>query len=664
MKEQARTPLLGTPGQELEIVTDVGSHVTFLREVVCRHFPSTDCALTYTARLLEIERRAIDPRLYLAVIGEFSSGKSTFINALLRRRLLKASCAATTASVTKVVPGACLRVTATFNDGTTITATETELEELRTHILGIHPAGGTSSLEQLLELLTSESSVANHVRDVEVEVPGRRLDERIVILDTPGIGAGAETASAHAALTASVMSTLADGAVVLIPSAAPMSRTLVKFLDTHAKPFLHRCVFVITGADRHTPDERDRVLYFVRQQLRASLDLDEPLILQAAAIAMVPIRDLPAAVEAGWAEWRPKFVRLEADLTNALQRQRMIIIAERLARLLESAVEDIAHDLDSRRMTLDDEKARLDEHTVTAIDVVLETLERMAQKKVEAAASAIKSSVASRKEVYRVATQEFVEAALRAQAWDADSYEAAVAPRVRTVIDHYGREYTAEADREVTKLRRAATKVASDFAKQFEENYSTLRALELTISVPAIVVPELSVPPVAFRESRPYIERQQASKRTGRNVGMGLGAAIGFVLAGPPGAVVGGVIGRGGGGVAAGDDVTALQSRLRSLLASDIAAYLDGYESAICARVDRIAAHVLKQFRDASQRHRNEYSEVVADLVRQHQRQRKALAQEIRIARSDAEELAHRAERLKTVRQRLATEGRFYARQD
>jgi GTPase SAR1 family protein len=31
-----------------------------------------------------IRKRCADPNLYLAVIGEFSSGKSTFINALLR----------------------------------------------------------------------------------------------------------------------------------------------------------------------------------------------------------------------------------------------------------------------------------------------------------------------------------------------------------------------------------------------------------------------------------------------------------------------------------------------------------------------------------------------------------------------------------------------------
>lgn len=41
-----------------------------------------------------------DTKFYLAIVGEFSSGKSTFINALLRKRLLKEAVKPTTVAAT------------------------------------------------------------------------------------------------------------------------------------------------------------------------------------------------------------------------------------------------------------------------------------------------------------------------------------------------------------------------------------------------------------------------------------------------------------------------------------------------------------------------------------------------------------------------------------
>ena len=65
-------------------------------------------------QLQKIKNRRADPNLYLAVIGEFSSGKSTFINALLRNDLLKTSALVATAIDTKISYGKIFEVQALF----------------------------------------------------------------------------------------------------------------------------------------------------------------------------------------------------------------------------------------------------------------------------------------------------------------------------------------------------------------------------------------------------------------------------------------------------------------------------------------------------------------------------------------------------------------------
>ena len=53
----------------------------------------------------KIKQRSIDPNFYLSTIGDFSSGKSTLINTIMRRKLLKVAHAATTAVPTYIYRG-------------------------------------------------------------------------------------------------------------------------------------------------------------------------------------------------------------------------------------------------------------------------------------------------------------------------------------------------------------------------------------------------------------------------------------------------------------------------------------------------------------------------------------------------------------------------------
>lgn len=79
-----------------------------------------------------------------------------------------------------------------------------------------------------------------------VTVPSRQLEKGLVILDTPGINAGADQADHHAAVTKTAMSESVDATLILIPSAQAMSHTLLTFLHTDAKPFLARTTGVPT----------------------------------------------------------------------------------------------------------------------------------------------------------------------------------------------------------------------------------------------------------------------------------------------------------------------------------------------------------------------------------------------------------------------------------
>lgn len=82
---------------------DVNKYLDYCESVVnTTDYLSRNKVNDLKSQISMIRKRAADPYLNVAVIGDFSSGKSTFINALIRRKLLKTAWKATTAVPTYI----------------------------------------------------------------------------------------------------------------------------------------------------------------------------------------------------------------------------------------------------------------------------------------------------------------------------------------------------------------------------------------------------------------------------------------------------------------------------------------------------------------------------------------------------------------------------------
>src|SRR5262245_10257406 len=113
-----------------DALIDVSGHLSFLRQVVDRHVHSASARTQVLDRLSALDARAHDPKLYLAVIGEFSAGKSTLINGILRTPLLKSSVEATTAAITRIQYGPVFRLIVTWANGAVVDGDEAHPEGL------------------------------------------------------------------------------------------------------------------------------------------------------------------------------------------------------------------------------------------------------------------------------------------------------------------------------------------------------------------------------------------------------------------------------------------------------------------------------------------------------------------------------------------------------
>ena len=144
-KEVKRSRPSQEASAEVEAYISVGDHIVFINDLSGRAALGDERRKTLMSQSRMIEERAGEPLLHLAVIGEFSSWKSTFINALLRRRLLKSAHLPTTASATFLVYAETFSVNVRFKEGKVCRATESNFHKLRNHVARIKKPARYSS---------------------------------------------------------------------------------------------------------------------------------------------------------------------------------------------------------------------------------------------------------------------------------------------------------------------------------------------------------------------------------------------------------------------------------------------------------------------------------------------------------------------------------------
>lgn len=296
-----------------------------------------------------VRRRRADPRLYVAVIGEFSSGKSTFINALLRDDLLKTSVMVTTAAVTRIEHGGELDALVAFDDREPVSYRRDYMKlwrQIGQWVLGSKPERKNQSLRSFIHTTTSNESVSQHVTEATIQHPAAILSEGIVILDTPGCNAANRR---HAAVTRAVVDQVADLAIIVIPATQPLSQSLAGFLAEGLGPYLHRCIFVVTMMDMIRPREQADLIDDIGRRLCEFLKLAQTAVYPVAPQVVLDILGPDAAsVPKSKVQWSATFEDFENTMWTRVRRERGLTVAEALLRAMRVAFDQLGRALNQQ----------------------------------------------------------------------------------------------------------------------------------------------------------------------------------------------------------------------------------------------------------------------------------------------------------------------------
>lgn len=192
--------------------------------------------------LKRLRERLSDDEFRIAVVGEFSSGKSTFINAMLGRDILQHATTETTAAVTRIV--------------------NVEEDDPRRMTGRVITRDGREilmpDLGELKEYTTTQSQryrdrVPEEIASVEIYLPFIVLSRPVVLVDTPGLNGMAE---GHREQTVALIQK-AHACIYLIPRSG-LGESDILFLTYLAK-FQKNFIFIQNFIDEFQASQGDSV---------------------------------------------------------------------------------------------------------------------------------------------------------------------------------------------------------------------------------------------------------------------------------------------------------------------------------------------------------------------------------------------------------------------
>ena len=201
------------------------------------------------------EQRLSSPTFQLLVIGEYKRGKSTLINALLRKSVLPTSVIPLTSVITEVKAGREPSVSIEFDRGQTKDVALSELDDFVTEAKNPRNEKGVRKA-----VITDDTPL---------------LRQGVVIVDTPGVG----SVWRHNSETTYRFLEAADAIVMVLAADQPFSseeRALLKTL----RGVTNRVLFILNRIDTIRETDLEISLGFVHEQLKAE-EFPEPITLTA-----------------------------------------------------------------------------------------------------------------------------------------------------------------------------------------------------------------------------------------------------------------------------------------------------------------------------------------------------------------------------------------------
>ena len=263
----------------------------------------------YDKSLNKIRSRTKDSNIYLGVVGEFSSGKSTLINALIGADFFVTNAVqGTTTVVTKLAYSNNINLVLKYKNGQILSYKKDKSKLMELYLPMSY--SGMSSIDKFImkfkgvfgfnrydeyfpevfDVVTTSNEISVELDEVVVYYPSQILKDGLVIVDTPGTDS---LVPEHNVITQRAIREICDLALVVVPAITPLSMTLVDFLDENLRDNIDKCCFVITKTELlKRAIERTHLINGVTKRIEQLLGVNNPVVISAPTLVSLEYRNI------------------------------------------------------------------------------------------------------------------------------------------------------------------------------------------------------------------------------------------------------------------------------------------------------------------------------------------------------------------------------------
>lgn len=272
-----------------------------ISSAIASSFLSEEKQGSLSKQLERIKKRTSDNKIYLGIVGEFSTGKSTLINSLIGEDFFVTNAIqGTTTTITKLEYGKKIGLKIEYTSGEVLRydSDKTEIlklykpdvyehlsffEKMKMRTLDMfHSNNSDKYLLEVFDDITTSDEISKTLNEVTVYYPSKLLNNGIVIVDTPGTDS---LTPSHAEITRRAIKEICDIALVIIPATQPLSQTLIDYVDDNLGDVADRCIYFITKIELiRRAIERTHMQKGVAQRITSYLNVENPHIVFAPSL--------------------------------------------------------------------------------------------------------------------------------------------------------------------------------------------------------------------------------------------------------------------------------------------------------------------------------------------------------------------------------------------
>ena len=523
-------------------MADIDSHIVFATTLMGKYDWEEATKHRLEKQVSAIVDKQNDNLLNISVIGEFSTGKSSFINALVGYELLAVN----------VIQGTTVAITIIeYSEQFSITLTDFLGKSLKIIFKSI------DSLRQQLHIYTTDAAYAKKIDYVTVTLPSDILKNGYRIIDTPGTNS---LELWHEEVTCRAIKELSDLSIILTDSTQSMPATLVSFLDNTLGDSVESCAFVANKIDRIGDKERDGIIKFIGKKICQSFDIENPMVLPFSSVALTnSFTKETVSVDSG------SFLLTTSSLERLLSytaKQRLRAQAQKILHL----VDDIYSTLDNNIKSI-----------AAQYQQELQMLERsrqiyLRQKSFMAGAQDYRYKVESVCDSLASKAMDRIEIKIQ-NCSTLDGLSNYIKGSLSDDIKKEGQSIMSGTEAQFKKLRKLFNKELKQFQKEFEREFDKLKILSVKFNLkPKDMVVRHSAHSANIGPVTTLITEELSKENWAMRGGAAAGAAIGTVLAPGIGTIVGTVIGFFAGAVAA-PDTSGVKGKIKSKLLPPLRSY-------------------------------------------------------------------------------------------